>query len=70
MDRGLRAQLSPNEANALRKIAAGAIDQDQILAGHIVQLVALNLIEVRDGSWKLTAMGETRMRRTNAQDPR
>ncbi len=62
MDRGLRAQLSPKEENALRKIAAGVTEQ--IPAVHLVQLVALQLIEERDGTWKLTAMGEVRTRRS------
>ncbi len=62
MDRGLRAQLSPNEENALRKIAAGVTDQ--IPAVHLVQLVSLQLIEARDGTWKLTAIGEARTRRS------
>jgi len=60
MDRGLRAQLSPNEENALRKIGAGSADQAQILVDHLLQLVALQLIEKREGSWKLTATGEMR----------
>ena len=59
MDRGLRAQLSPNEENALRKIAVGVTDQ--ILAIHLVQLVALQLIEARNGTWRLTEMGRARM---------
>ena len=62
MDRGLRAQLSPNEENALRKIAVGVTDQ--ILAVHLGRLAALQLIEERDGTWKLTAMGEERTRRS------
>ena len=59
MDRGLRAQLSPKEENALRKIGVGVTDQ--ILAIHLVQLVALQLIEARDGTWRLTEMGRARM---------
>ncbi len=62
MDRGLRAQLSPNEENALRKIAVGVTDQ--ILAVHLGRLAALQLIEERDGTWKLTAIGELRTRRS------
>jgi len=59
MDRGLRAQLSPKEENALRKIAAGVTDK--ILAIYLMQLVALQLIEARDGAWRLTEMGRARM---------
>ncbi len=62
MDRGLRAQLSPNEENALRKIAVGVTDQ--ILAVHLGRLAALQLIEEREGTWKLTAIGEVRTRRS------
>ena len=60
MDRGLRAQLSPREETALRKIAGGAA-VDQIQLAHLKQLVALQLVEERDGRWGLTAMGRTRI---------
>jgi hypothetical protein len=58
MDRGLRAQLSPNEENALRKIAAGETDHIQL--SHLAQLAALQLIEARDDSWQLTEIGRSR----------
>jgi len=61
MDRGLRAQLSPNEETALRKIALEAVDRDCISLPHLEQLVALALIEARDGKWRLTEMGAARL---------
>ena len=60
MDRGLRAQLSPNEETALRKIAAGTVNHDQIQLAHLAQLAALELIEKRHGKWRLTEMGGAR----------
>ena len=48
MDRGLRAQLSPNEETSLRKIAAGSTYYDRIQMARLEQLVALELIEARD----------------------
>lgn len=59
MDRGLRAQLSPNEETALRKIATGS-DFDRIQLAHIEHLAALQLIEARDGKWQLTEFGAAR----------
>ena len=60
MDRGLRAQLSPREETALLKIAGGS-PFDQIQLAHLKQLVALQLVEERDGRWGLTAMGRARI---------
>ncbi len=60
MGRGLRAPLSPNEENALCRIAVGLMDQDQIHTAHLARLVALMLIEARDGKWGLTALGTAR----------
>jgi hypothetical protein len=61
MDRGLRAQLSPNEETALRKIAVGSMDRDDISPAHLKQLFALELIEARDGIWRLTERGAARL---------
>ena len=61
MDRGLPAQLSPNEETALRKIAAGSTDQDQIRLTYLAQLAALQLIEARNGKWQLTVIGRARL---------
>jgi len=69
MDRGLRAQLSPNEETTLRKIAAGMTNLDAIQMRHLVQLLALQLIEIRDGNWHLTAMGKVRTA-SDSQTPR
>lgn len=60
MDRGLRAQLSPNEDTALRKVAAGS-DGDGIPLALLKQLSALGLIQSRDGRWELTDFGRIRM---------
>ena len=60
MDRGLRAQLSPREETALLKIAGGS-PFDQVQLAHLKHLVALQLVEERDGRWGLTAMGRTRL---------
>jgi len=60
MTRGLRAQLSPNEENALRKIASGS-DGQGILLSHLTRLAALWLIESRNGKWELTDFGRTRI---------
>ena len=58
MDRGLRTQRSPKEETELQKVAAGSVEQDQIQLAH---LAALQLIEMRDGKWQLTAIGHARM---------
>jgi hypothetical protein len=57
MDRGLRAQLSPNEETAVRKIAAGSTGNVQL--DHLAQLAVLKLIEARDV--RMTPMGAARM---------
>lgn len=61
MDCGLRAQLSANEETALRKIAAGWTDHDLIRLALLAQLAALQLIEARNGKWRLTVMGHARI---------
>lgn len=60
MDRGLRAQLSPNEENTLRRIAMGLSHKDELNAQHVAHLAALQLIERPDGVWRLTALGRAR----------
>ena len=64
-DRGLRAQLSPNEEATLRRIAEAEDSQQQLRAADIGHLVALRLIERRDGAWQLTPSGRLR---TNGPD--
>ena len=61
MDRGLRAQLSPNEESTLRRISGSPLDQQQLRPGDLGQLTALNLIELRMGAWHLTPLGEQRV---------
>ncbi len=60
MYRGLRAQLSPNEFTALRKIATGS-EVDQAQLAYLRHLADLWLIESRDGKWELTEFGEARL---------
>lgn len=59
MVRGLRAPLSPNEENALRRIAVGATSA--LPATTIRRLEQLELIEAGQPSgWRLTALGRQR----------
>jgi hypothetical protein len=61
MDRGLRAQLSPNEESTFRRIARAGLPQAQSRPEDTAQLAALQLIEIRDGTWYLTALGSERL---------
>ena len=61
MDRGLRAQLSPNEIATLRQIAIYAAGHSDLRLADIQQLHVLLLIEMRDGSWRATKMGLRRL---------
>ena len=65
MDRGLRAQLSPNEEATLQRIASAGVSQDTLRPPDVTQLMALQLIEVRDGAWHLTAIGLQRLVRAS-----
>ena len=65
MDRGLRAQLSPNEIATLKRITSG-YDQDNLRGPDVAQLVVLRLIEGRNGVWHLTKMG---LLRTAREEP-
>jgi hypothetical protein len=57
MDRGLRAQLSPNDESTLLQLSLSALDQDSLRASNLEYLVALRLVEARDGVLRLTPMG-------------
>jgi hypothetical protein len=56
----LRAQLSPNELATLKRLASGD-DQDHLGVPDLTQLVALRLIESRNGVWHLSKMGLMRL---------
>jgi hypothetical protein len=57
---GLRAQLSPHEEVALRRIALASIDG--LASAHIQRLRHLQLIEADGTSWRLTALGRKRLK--------
>lgn len=59
MDRGLRAQLSPNEEATLTQVMRGDAQGD-LRSQDIKYLAALRLIELADGKWRLSLMGATR----------
>lgn len=61
MDRGLRAHLSPNEESTLLRISHAGLVHDQLRSADVAQLVALGLIELREGMWCLTEMGSRRL---------
>jgi hypothetical protein len=61
MNRGLRAQLSPNEESTLWRIARATPAQEQLRPTDVAQLVALQLVEIRNGVWCLTEMGSQRL---------
>jgi hypothetical protein len=60
LDRGLRAQLSPNEMTTLTRIASGE-RQDNLRARDLTLLYSLGLIESHDSVWCLTEIGRLRM---------
>ncbi len=63
MDRGLRAQLSPNEELTLLQVSQpGGLKDEYSRARELRQLVGLRLIELSKGTWRLTVMGEARLR--------
>jgi hypothetical protein len=62
MDRGLRAQLSPNDESTLLQLSLSGLDQNCLRESNVEHLVALRLIDARDGVWRLTAMGELRVK--------
>ncbi len=62
MDRGLRA-LSPNEESTLIQVSrAGVLKDEYSQAREVRQLVALRLIELSKGAWRLTTIGEARVK--------
>ena len=61
MDRGLRAQPSPNEESTLRQIADTGLNQSHLRQADVQQLHTLDLIETREGAWCLTDIGMRRL---------
>ena len=66
MDRGLRAQLSPNEEATLRQLSLSGLDEKRLRPSNVEHLVALRLIDRRDGAWRLTDIGILRLKGFNA----
>jgi hypothetical protein len=56
---GLRAQLSPKEEVALRRVAFGS--SQGLPQSHTQRLERLKLIEAVGVSWRLTPLGEKRV---------
>ena len=61
MDRGLIAPLSPNEEVTLRRVAYGGVVAKTLQPSHLTRLKRLALIEHRDGTLRITAMGQRRL---------
>ena len=57
---GFRAQLSPHEEVALRRVALGAVDG--LAPEHVQRLQHLQLIEADGSAWRLTALGRQRLK--------
>jgi hypothetical protein len=55
-----RALLSPSEEVALRRVALGA--SDGVAPAHVQRLRDLHLIEADRRSWRLTALGQQRLK--------
>jgi hypothetical protein len=60
MERGLLAQLSPNEQTALRRVANGISKPKHLRATSIARLKLLALVEEREGRIQLTPLGTRR----------
>ena len=60
MERGLLAPLSPNEENALRRVAHGISKPKHLRDSSVERLKTLALIEEQDGRIRLTRLGAQR----------
>ncbi len=70
MDRGLRAQLSPNEESTLRRLPSlSGPEQTSLRPSILNKLSTLQLIEVSGGSWCLTRIGDLRVKRVLSSTP-
>lgn len=56
--RGMLAQLSPHEENALRKIGVGG--REPLDPAHVRRLAQLELVEWDGRCWRLTEVGNRR----------
>ena len=57
----VRAQLSPNEATTLRRIAGGAANLEELRAGDVKRLIALGLAQRIDGKLVASRAGVDRL---------
>lgn len=60
MDRGLRVPLSPREESALRRVAQGSVQYQDVASEHRRRLKRLALIHEIDGKLVLTTIGHKR----------
>jgi hypothetical protein len=60
MERGLLAPLSPNEEQALRRVAHGISKPKHLHDASIARLKRLALVEEQDGRIRLTELGVQR----------
>ena len=60
MERGLLAPLSPNEEQALRRVAHGISKPKHLRDASITRLKRLALVEEQDGRIRLTELGVQR----------
>jgi hypothetical protein len=68
MDRGIRAQLSPNESGTLSRIAADMVPRAMLSARDVAQLLKLQLVREVQGKLELTAIGRERYRQIRRRD--
>ena len=58
---GFRAQLSPNEQTTLQRIAPGTLKPGEVREADVDRLMALGLVEMKDGLLVLTGRGLERV---------
>jgi len=61
MDRGLKAPLSPNEENTLRRAAHAEIKLGDLNGNHVDRLVLLDLVSLDGDAIALTPLGRQRI---------
>ena len=61
MARGLLVELSPNEEIALRRIAEGMVETNDVQERHLERLKLLALVEVTAKDFRLTSLGQRRL---------
>jgi hypothetical protein len=70
MTRALRAQLSPKEEVALRKIAQGIARQTEIRAEEVRRLQNFGFVEIDEAGPRLTPLGVQRTAITGSEPNR